>query len=627
MTLAAAPHDHRSAMELDDVLGDREPEPQAPLGPRRRAVGLTEAVEDERKEVGPYPAPGVGDGEIHPRVGPVQARADTAALSRELDRVLQDVPERLLKPIRVAAHPAGVVFDPYVERNRLRLGHRRDDLDRRTQHGRHVHLRRLDLQLPGDRTRDVEDVFDQAHLRARVALDGVEGLLGVDVRLPAQHRRPAEDRVERRPELVRDRREELVLHAVRFLRLVERTRVLQRGARSVGELLGEGQVPGSEAPARLGAGQRDRADRSPLHAQRHSHRRDEAQRAQDRRPARVGEVLMGTIVEDLLADLRRSRQQGSRPLSTPSREPPAQDGLLIGLLRVRMRDGDAAETGAAVDHVDGGPVGDPGHGDAGDRGQRRLAVERACEDVARFVEKPREPLAATPRVDVPQHRQVQARADVRGARDLEEVARPAWGQQRDLAGRLRPRRSQRAPVLEPGDAILRGHEAARVRADEVFLAPPEELDRRAVRVDDCEAIVDQHQEVDGAVEHPLAAEARLLGRPSRLLGGATLVGRTSLVLVRALAARAEGAAQERDRGSLQQKHARRERTRVGEDGGPDRQRAGSVGSDRRDRVSPPARPATHRERGCSTGAAWAPSLWLAFVHGLVCVVRRTRLAR
>ena len=78
--------------------------------------------------------------------------------------------------------------------------------------------------MPADDARHVEDVLDDPRLRARVALDDVERPVRVAGRAASlpQHRRPAEDRVERRAQLVRHRREELVLRAIGALGLLAR---------------------------------------------------------------------------------------------------------------------------------------------------------------------------------------------------------------------------------------------------------------------------------------------------------------------------------------------------------------------------------------------------------------------
>jgi hypothetical protein len=66
--------------------------------------------------------------------------------------------------------------------------------------------------------RDVEQILDELCLNARIPLDGLERppMHGRLHRALAQHVRPAEHGVERRPELVRQGRQELVFQTVRF---------------------------------------------------------------------------------------------------------------------------------------------------------------------------------------------------------------------------------------------------------------------------------------------------------------------------------------------------------------------------------------------------------------------------
>ena len=103
----------------------------------------------------------------------------------------------------------GAEGDAFRNRGGPRRLHR--GLDHRTeQHGR-----QLDAQLAGDDARHVEHVFDELGLRPRVPLDDLERA-GDPPRLDlavAQHRRPAEDGVERGAQLVRQGREEFVLEA------------------------------------------------------------------------------------------------------------------------------------------------------------------------------------------------------------------------------------------------------------------------------------------------------------------------------------------------------------------------------------------------------------------------------
>src|SRR5205085_12306700 len=84
--------------------------------------------------------------------------------------------------------------------------------------GRQVDVRGLEAQLARDDAAHVEQIVDELRLCVRVALDRLERMLGLVLAQlsAAQHADPTDDRVERRPQLVRDRREELVLRAVRL---------------------------------------------------------------------------------------------------------------------------------------------------------------------------------------------------------------------------------------------------------------------------------------------------------------------------------------------------------------------------------------------------------------------------
>ena len=71
-------------------------------------------------------------------------------------------------------------------------------------------------QAPGDDPRDVQQVFDQSFLHLRAALnraDGVVRLSGLEMSV-AQQPCPSERRRQRRSQLVRKHREELVLRVI-----------------------------------------------------------------------------------------------------------------------------------------------------------------------------------------------------------------------------------------------------------------------------------------------------------------------------------------------------------------------------------------------------------------------------
>ena len=87
------------------------------------------------------------------------------------------------------------------------------------------HRRRVHDRLAGREARDVEQIVDQPRLHQRVALDDLQAPSrdpAASSEPAAQHVRPAEDRVERRAQLVRHDRQELVLHPAGGLRLPPR---------------------------------------------------------------------------------------------------------------------------------------------------------------------------------------------------------------------------------------------------------------------------------------------------------------------------------------------------------------------------------------------------------------------
>ena len=115
-----------------------------------------------------------------------------------------------------------------------------------------VQVQRLhfEVNLAGDDAAHVQQVVDDLRLRAHVALDGLEparrGPRRSTSPLP-QERRPALDRIQRRAQLVRQRREELILHVAQAFGL--------RARRALGlqELLA---LPGNLSELRFAIAQR-----------------------------------------------------------------------------------------------------------------------------------------------------------------------------------------------------------------------------------------------------------------------------------------------------------------------------------------------------------------------------------
>ena len=218
---------HRPAVQLDQVTHDREPEAEAAVRARGRAVRLPEALEDVGQELRRDALAGVADARARrwrrrarartPTVPPrgvnliaFESRFQITCWSRSGSP--QTAAEPSTRSRRRARRPSP---PPPAARPRARPRRRR-----RAQIGFE-----LEPQLAGDDARDVEDVLDELGLRPRVALDGLERPAERRRLRPRRSRsmpRPAEDGVERRAQLVRDGGEELVLGAVGDLRLLAR---------------------------------------------------------------------------------------------------------------------------------------------------------------------------------------------------------------------------------------------------------------------------------------------------------------------------------------------------------------------------------------------------------------------
>jgi hypothetical protein len=99
---------------------------------------------------------------------------------------------------------------------RLRAGGGPNGVQGRLHHRPEIDDPDVQAQLAVDDPGDVEQVLDELALHARVALDGLQGTAGGDAveARGAQGHRPAEHRVQRRAQLVRQGRQELVLHPV-----------------------------------------------------------------------------------------------------------------------------------------------------------------------------------------------------------------------------------------------------------------------------------------------------------------------------------------------------------------------------------------------------------------------------
>src|SRR5439155_755259 len=89
--LAGALGTHRATVHLDQLANDPEPDAEAAMHPRGRAVGLAKGLEDMRQEALGDALARIRDRDAGGRLLRLQPHRHPAALRRELDRIRQEV--------------------------------------------------------------------------------------------------------------------------------------------------------------------------------------------------------------------------------------------------------------------------------------------------------------------------------------------------------------------------------------------------------------------------------------------------------------------------------------------------------------------------------------------------------
>ena len=234
--LPAALGGHRAAVQLDEMADERQPQAEARVLARDVGGLLPEALEDVRQERRVDARAGVTDPQH--RVVALRLERDTSTSSPasenliEFESRFQATCCRRLESPETNAMPRGA-WTSSVIRRASAAGLTASTADSTTT-ARSTGCM-LEPHRAADHPRHVQQIVDELRLHARVAVDDVERLdLSCRVeRAQPEHRDPAEDRVERRAQLVRDRRHELVLGAAeRFGRAPGSLLALERGQRA-----------------------------------------------------------------------------------------------------------------------------------------------------------------------------------------------------------------------------------------------------------------------------------------------------------------------------------------------------------------------------------------------------------
>ena len=203
------------AVHLDELLDERQADPEPALGAGQRAVPLGEEVEDAGQQLGRDADARVPD--LDDDVRPLAAgrERDAAPGVGVLGGVGQEVDEDLLEPDRVGLEPQG----PRGERDGQLvlplLDERADGLDGTADDRREVERLLAELDLAPRDAGDVQQVVDQPGQVPDLPLDDLLGPFELLLRLQlAEELDGVADRRQRVPQLVGEHRQELVLAAV-----------------------------------------------------------------------------------------------------------------------------------------------------------------------------------------------------------------------------------------------------------------------------------------------------------------------------------------------------------------------------------------------------------------------------
>ena len=195
---------HGAAVCLDEILDDRQAEPEPRVNACRGSVRLAKRFEDRRQEVRRDALAGVAHDQFDRVGGPVKPRVNGAALGRELHRIREQIRHDLLKTrcVSVDSGDGGIRLDGYLDT--LHVGTGLHNLKRVANDVPQVDHGSLEPQFAGRDPRHVEQILDELRLPLGAVVNRLGGAIAQWALecAAAQHLGPSEDRVQRRAQLV-----------------------------------------------------------------------------------------------------------------------------------------------------------------------------------------------------------------------------------------------------------------------------------------------------------------------------------------------------------------------------------------------------------------------------------------
>ncbi|MNV02306.1 hypothetical protein D3C71_925380 [compost metagenome] len=213
VAVALAAGRDRAAVQLHQLLGDGQAQPEAAVAPGGGAIGLAEAAEQVAQELRGDAIAAVGDADRPVPAIAAQGHRHGAFGRGEFDRIGEQVPQHLLQARGIAEHQRRVVGQDQAHLQGLALGHQflgTHGFGQLRAQVQHLHFQ---LYLAQQHAAEVEHVRDQPLLRHRAVGDHAQALVqraGVVHPLQQQFA-PAQDGGQRGAQFVGQGGQELVL--------------------------------------------------------------------------------------------------------------------------------------------------------------------------------------------------------------------------------------------------------------------------------------------------------------------------------------------------------------------------------------------------------------------------------
>ena len=233
-----------------------------------------------------------------------------------------------------------------------------------------------------------ENVLNDREQMGRTAADALQlrDLVLIDgpAHAGAEQLGVAEDGGERRAQLMTHDREEIGFGAIGFLRFLVETRVGDGESRAGRERFGEFEIVVVVPPLALRQDEGEHAQSFAANLQGHDHGRAQLQPAQQLEVLGIARGLPEQFRGDFRIDLRLAAADdapGRGVVGWIAFPQLAHEAQHIG---IDVRDVELLELAAVVDETERTPIGNAGHGQPDDCGQRGLVIERGGEQAAGF---------------------------------------------------------------------------------------------------------------------------------------------------------------------------------------------------------------------------------------------------